>query len=118
MAGFVIEYVPEMIVYHPARRSFEELYAKWDRHISHDFSDYAHMKWGGLRWTLYGLAIAISPAFEIMRLWNSHRVTGMRERWLAFAAVTRIRAWRARRMFRMLHTVDAPVSIGSWTRRS
>ena len=34
-AGFTFRYVPEMIVFHPARRSLHELYAKWDRHIQH-----------------------------------------------------------------------------------
>jgi len=116
--GFAIAYVPEMIVYHPARRSFEELYAKWERHISHDFREYAATHRGALRWTLYGLAVAMSPAVEIMRLWNSDRVTGAWERWLAFAAVTRIRAWRARRMLAMLCTDGPSVSLGSWTRRS
>ncbi len=116
--GYAIAYVPDMIVYHPARRSFEELHGKWDRHISHDFAEYATRHLGGLRWALYGFAVAMSPAFEIPRLWNSHRVTGLSERCLAFAAVTRIRAWRARRMFTMLFTAGSPVSIGTWTRRS
>ena len=116
--GYAIAYVPDMIVYHPARRSFEELHGKWDRHISHDFAEYATRQLGGLRWALYGFAVAMSPAFEIVRLCNCDRVTGLSERCLAFAALTRIRAWRAWRMFRMLFTAGSPVSIGSWTRRS
>lgn len=116
--GFAITYVPDMIVYHPARRSFEELCGKWDRHISHDFAEHATRQWGSLRWALYGLAVAMSPAFEIVRLCNCDRVTGLSERCLAFAALTRIRAWRACRMFRMLFTAGSPVSIGAWTRRS
>ena len=39
--GLQIQYVPDMIVYHPARVTFSELYKKWDRHIAHDASDFA-----------------------------------------------------------------------------
>ena len=36
-AGYAIRYVPEMIVFHPARKTFAELTWKWDRHIAHDY---------------------------------------------------------------------------------
>ena len=43
--GYAIGYVPTMIVYHPARQSFADLCTKWDRHISHDFTERV---WGDL----------------------------------------------------------------------
>jgi glycosyltransferase involved in cell wall biosynthesis len=117
-AGFAIRYVPEMIVFHPARQSFADLCTKWDRHVSHDFEEYLAMRWGSLRWSLYGLAIALSPAWELKRIWGSDRVAGVSERLLAFAAMTRIRAWRAWRMHKLLVGIGPPVSIRSWNRWS
>ena len=35
VAGCTFLYVPEMIVFHPARQSLRELFVKWDRHIQH-----------------------------------------------------------------------------------
>ena len=36
--GYRIRYVPDMLVYHPARQSFAQLAAKWNRHMGHDLS--------------------------------------------------------------------------------
>ena len=116
--GIVTRYIPEMIVHHPARRSFAELKAKWDRHISHDFQEYAALSWGGARWMLYGVAIAFSPIVEVSRVWGSGRVNGASERLSALAAVTRIRAWRALRMFKLSLTLEPSASSRSWNRRS
>ena len=37
--GYAVRFVPGMRVFHPARASFAELAAKWDRHTAHDFAD-------------------------------------------------------------------------------
>ena len=116
--GIVTRYIPEMIVHHPARRSFAELKAKWDRHISHDFQEYAALNWGGARWMLCGVAIAFSPIVEVSRVWGSGRVNGASERLSALAAVTRIRAWRALRMFKLSLTLEPSASSRSWNGRS
>ena len=61
-SGLEIGYVPEMIVYHPARTTFAELYEKWARHIDHDAADYARRRFGRVRWIAYAIAVALSPA--------------------------------------------------------
>ena len=57
-----------MIVYHPARTTFAELYEKWDRHIDHDAADYERVRFGRLRWAAYAIAVALSPALELPRI--------------------------------------------------
>ena len=69
-----------MIVFHPARRSFAEILAKWDRHVSHDYAEVAPGWNGSFRWALRALALAASPAFEVRRIFTSDRVYSARAR--------------------------------------
>ena len=73
--GYKVHYVPNMIVFHPARKSFSELYAKWDRAMSHDFAEYSRGPLGRLRWAFRTLAVAGSPIFEARRILRSDRVS-------------------------------------------
>ncbi len=100
-AGIGIRYVPEMIVYHPARTEFAEMRRKWDRHIAHDFSNLRGAK-GAVRWILRALAIAASPIGELPRILTSSRIRGPKQRLLAFWALVRIRLYRAWRMLALL----------------
>lgn len=115
--GYVITYIPEMIVYHPARKSFVELTRKWDRHIAHDFEDIDKTLFARLRWLLRALAILGSPAFEIRHILRTDRIAGTRDRWLAFFCLIRIRAYRTRRMLKTLLRGDGRTMSGSWNRR-
>jgi glycosyltransferase involved in cell wall biosynthesis len=38
-AGFRFKYIPEMIVYHPARQSFRSLCVQWDREVRHALTE-------------------------------------------------------------------------------
>ena len=115
--GYVIAYVPEMIVYHPARKSFGELKAKWNWHISHDFQEYAQGVGGRLRWLGLAVAVAGSPLIEVRRILSSHRVTSWHERWLAATAMTRIRFYRARVMTGALLGGAAARASRRWNRK-
>ena len=114
--GYAIGYVPTMIVYHPARKSFAELLAKWDRHVSHDFEEYAQGFSGRLRWLGLAVAVAGSPLFEMWRILSSRRVATWRERWLATIAMTRIRFYRARVMIVALFGGSAAGASRGWNR--
>jgi len=100
--GFRIDYVPEMIVYHPARSSFTELYRKWDRHIHHDFSEVRKSRLARLRWMFYATGVFVSPAIESRRIYSSPRLFSWRSRLLAWSAVTRIRAYRTKQMLKVM----------------
>jgi glycosyltransferase involved in cell wall biosynthesis len=114
--GHSIRYLPEMIVFHPARTSFADLYAKWDRHISHDFAGRGRGFLSAANWIGRALLIACSPIFELWRIARSERISSWRERGLSAIAVTRIRAYRARRMLQLVLGRGQPQSNRLWNR--
>ncbi len=95
--GYAITYVPQMRIYHPARRNFFELYAKWDRQMAHDYGAIDGAG-GHVRWMLKTAAMALSPFAEIPRIAASTRVPGPLARLKAFAGLCRIRLYRTGRM--------------------
>ena len=114
-AGFSISYVPEMIVYHPARQAFSEMRRKWDRHIMHDFS---RVKGVGdrLRWLLRAVAVAASPLGEVWRVVTSDRLSGARQRWRAFRCLVRTRLYRSKRMISLIFGSGQHSAEGVWNR--
>lgn len=95
--GFTITYAPQMQVYHPARRTFADLFLKWDRQLAHDYGMIAGGA-GKLRWLVKTLAMGLSPIAEIPRIATSDRVSGIADKIKAFAGLCRIRVYRAGRM--------------------
>jgi glycosyltransferase involved in cell wall biosynthesis len=115
-AGYVIRYVPEMIVFHPARKTFAELTWKWDRHIAHDYQRIRPRPLGALRWLARAIGVAGSPLFELRTVLLSPRVSGPRERILAFLCLIAIRFYRGGRMIGVLLRGDAHKISGAWNR--
>jgi GT2 family glycosyltransferase len=96
--GFMIHYVPTMVVFHPAREFFDDLFAKWNRHVSHDYAETAQGVVGRARWLGRICVILASPIFEVWRILTSPRLPGWRERYLALRGVIVIRWYRALKM--------------------
>jgi glycosyltransferase involved in cell wall biosynthesis len=115
-AGHAIRFLPEMRVYHPARGSLAEIYAKWDRQIAHDFARACSRRGGRLRWGVKAVAMVLSPLAELPRIVRSNRIAGIRNRALAFIALSRVRLHRARRMVGLLAGGDPEVLSGRWNR--
>lgn len=101
-AGRRFIYVPEMVVFHPARSSLQELYAKWDRQILH----YWHMAEGKRAWRLRWIARALltlaSPAAGAVTVLTSDRIEGFAARRRALAVMCAVRAHRAAKMLSLL----------------
>jgi glycosyltransferase involved in cell wall biosynthesis len=116
-AGYAIRYVPEMIVFHPARKTFAELTGKWDRHIAHDYERIRPRRFGALRWFGRAIAVSGSPVFEFWTLLFSPRVSGPRERILAFLCLTAIRLYRGGRMIGVLLRDDGQKISAAWNRK-
>ncbi|QIO32472.1 glycosyltransferase [Bradyrhizobium sp. 1(2017)] len=97
-AGLRFRYIPEMIVFHPARSSLQELYAKWDRHIAH----YRNMAEGKpiwqLRWIMQALLVFASLAPNAVTVLTSDRLHGSSIRLKAIAVLCAVRAHRAMTM--------------------
>lgn len=114
--GYSIRYIPDMIVFHPARDDFAALKQKWDRHIAHDFQNFQEKPFKRLRWLARAMAVACSPVFELYTLATSRRVYGLHERWLALLCLVRIRLYRARRMVILAARSNGHEISGAWNR--
>ncbi|UPJ60693.1 glycosyltransferase [Bradyrhizobium sp. 192] len=94
-AGLRFRYAPEMVVFHPARGSLQELYAKWDRHIAH----YRKMAEGRpawqLRWTAQALLVFASLVPNAVTVLSSERLHGTRVRLKAISVLCAVRTHRA-----------------------
>ena len=116
--GYKIRYVPGMRAYHPARQRLTELFRKWDRQCAHDYADARTRAGGRLRFALKTLAMPLSPLAEVPRILGSDRLSGLRARLLAFAALLRIRLYRAGVMARLLVAGGEERLAGAWNRRA
>lgn len=115
--GVRIVYVPEMIVFHPARTTFAELKKKWDRHVGHDFERFARPAWRRALWLGRACAVAASGVIDLRHILASDRISGWRERALAFAGLLRIRLYRFRIMLGLLFARDGSGLSGAWNRK-
>lgn len=114
--GYRIEYLADMIVYHPARRSFSELTSKWDRHISHEFATRRAGISGTVKWFAKAAALMISPLPEAVRVARTDRLETLQERLLALRCLIQIRFYRARAMVNAAMTPKEAESRSDWTR--
>ncbi|HWA03392.1 MAG TPA: glycosyltransferase [Rhizomicrobium sp.] len=96
--GFTFRYVPDMIVYHPARNSFRELRTKWDRHIGHELAAARQKRQWRIWWVARAVAITGSPLFDFVRPLASRQIGGWAMRIQATQVLFRIRIYRGIRM--------------------
>jgi glycosyltransferase involved in cell wall biosynthesis len=113
--GYRTVYVPEMIVYHPARDSFRDLTRKWDRHIRHAYEASAASLAGKVKWVVKASAMPFSPLAEIATLTTSNRIAGGKQRLMALACLVLLRGYRGYEMWRVLLTSKARAH-GDWQR--
>ena len=115
--GYRFRYMGAMRVYHPARQSFGELYAKWDRQLAHDYAVARNNGISGrLIWALKILALPVSAIIEIPRIITSDRISGLRSRAFAFLGLARIRIYRMRRMAWLMAGGNPDTLSGRWNR--
>jgi len=103
-AGFTLRYVPGMIVFHPARSSIKELYAKWDRQLQHYFNMIKGKPAWRTRWLMRALMTAASPAADFVKVLVSDRVNGPTARIKAIGVLVRVRLYRAWMMIALLRS--------------
>jgi glycosyltransferase involved in cell wall biosynthesis len=101
-AGFRFRYVSGMIVYHPARVSLRELYAKWDRQIQHYFNMAEGKPGWRWRWAARALLVLGSPVVDVITVFRSDRVQGVSSRFKGSAVLCAIRVRRAIKMLALL----------------
>ena len=109
--GLTFRYFPEMVVFHPARRSLRELCVKWDRHTQHDLNMARGKTAWKIRWIARALAVLVSPIVDSMKVLGSDRIQGVSKstRLKAISLLFAIRAYRARTMLSLLSANKAVV---------
>lgn len=113
--GYEITYVPQMRVYHPARRCFRQIFEKWDRQLAHEYGTLTSGR-DKLRWIAKMLAMAPSPIVEIPRIAGTDRVPCALNKAQAFVSLCRIRAYRAGRMLDLLLRGQPERLAAKWNR--
>jgi GT2 family glycosyltransferase len=113
--GHDTRYCPEMIVYHPARKSLDELVAKWRRHVAHDLAK--HLGEGGstFGWRLRALAMIASIVPHSMTVLRSARLSGLNNQVRAIGVLARIRWFRCTEMLRQARATGGSAA-NQWNR--
>lgn len=96
--GFAAAYCPDMIVFHPARRSFAELQTKWRRHITHDLNRHRVAGRSAWFWQARAAAVLLSAFAHIPMTLSSDRLNGLSARLKAIAMLFRVRFFRWQEM--------------------
>jgi hypothetical protein len=71
-----------------------------------------------LRWLGKSAVMAMSPAYEVLRIWRSDRAPTWRDKGLALACVTRVRFYRCRRMIGLVWQDNAAGMVDMWNREN
>jgi len=101
-AGLTFKFVPQMIVFHPPRRSIGELLTKWDRHLQHNLNMARGNTAWRLRWVVRAFVVLVSPLIDVFTVFRSDRIEGAAERFKASMVLILVRAYRAWIMMRLL----------------
>ena len=66
--GLTFHYVPEMVIFHPARRSLQELCVKWDRHTQHNLNMAREKPGWKVRWIARacGSGLAVVDSIRVL----------------------------------------------------
>jgi GT2 family glycosyltransferase len=100
-AGLKLKYVPEMIVFHPARPSLKTLLIQWDRRIQHSLTRARQNPYWRFYWTVRTCCVLSSPCIDAIRVITNTRFA-MSTRLKAVAVLLIIRFYRAWRMVMLL----------------
>jgi GT2 family glycosyltransferase len=114
--GFKIAYLSQAKVLTNSCKSFAELARRWDRHVAHEFRHVGGSSKAMARWLATAAALAVSPLPGAISILRSSRISGLRARWLALVCLTRIRLYRARRMFGLALKDNSAAVVGTWNR--
>lgn len=100
--GFKFTYCPTMIIYHPARETFDEIFQKWARHSRHDFAELRYEQWALLKWAWRSFLVLGSIPIHSFKVITSLRVKGFIPKTKAIMALAIIRFYRVGYMLRMI----------------
>lgn len=114
--GLTIAFVPEMVVFHPARASLANLREKWSRQLRHDLEEWRRAGRSSAAWILRALAVAGSPVRDVPRTLISDRISGLGPRFRAASVLVYLRLFRAAQMICLLTLKTENRSALFWNR--
>ena len=93
-ANYRFSYAPDVVVSHPARRTWTELTQKWRKASSEAFAATVEMPNGRMWWFLRSFAILGSPFLHWVAIARSNKLENAEQRLKATSVLFRIRFWR------------------------
>jgi len=115
--GYVTRYIPEMIIYHPARPDFDALATKWRRHIRHAWNDHRSAGRSRAAWLARAAATPISAGVHSLKMLTSRRVPSFSGRLRGVSMLLRTRWFRAAEMVRVAFADDESGAL-FWNREA
>ena len=109
-AGYRWRYAEDVVVTHPARRTWTELTEKWRKSSREAFAACLERPHGRLIWFGRSFLVLASPFAQWAFVLRSTKLQGARERLTAIAILFRIRFWRFLECQRLLLT-SAPSHV-------
>lgn len=114
--GVKTVYNPSMVVYHPARKSLDEMRQKWRRHVLHDYEDHRNAQGGTTAWLFRAFAVFGSGFVHIFKILQSDRAPGIVNKIKAARCLIAIRSFRARFMLQVSGLSDEELKMPKWNR--
>jgi GT2 family glycosyltransferase len=100
--GYQLGYAERAIVFHSARREWQELKRKWDRILAETISLARERSGWRLRWAVYAVVVGASPLAHWITVVRSPRLVGLRSKCCGLLGLVRIRSYRSCRMLHLL----------------
>ena len=91
-----------MIIYHPAREAFDEIFQKWARHTRHDYAELKDEPRAYLKWAWRTFLVLGSIPIHTFKVITSSRLRGFTPKLKAIMALAIIRLYRVGYMARMI----------------
>ncbi len=93
-AGYRWRYAADVVVSHPARRTWNELTQKWRKSSRESFEAMIERPNGRALWFLRSFAVLASPVVHWVTVARSNKLLNGEQRMKAIAVLCRIRFWR------------------------
>jgi GT2 family glycosyltransferase len=100
--GYRLGYAPLAVVWHPARRDWPELKAKWRKTNRETFGLFLARRQGRLQWALRSFLLPASAIAHSPRILMSRELRTPGQRARALATLYRLRLWRMADAMRVL----------------
>ncbi|WP_309645772.1 glycosyltransferase [Phenylobacterium sp.] len=100
--GLRLGYAPRAVVGHPARHTWDELWAKWRRVNAETYRLYRERPAGQLKWGLRSLALPLSAVAHTPKVFASDQLTTLTQRFSAVATLFKLRFWRLAHAFHLM----------------